>query len=397
MKTIIKREIYLNKIRPLINKDIIKVITGIRRCGKSSLLKLIIEELKEQNITEDNIILINFDSKEFLNINTIQQLDEYIQRKITNKTGKIYLFFDEIQNIPKWEKLINSYYVDLNCDIYITGSNSNLLSGELATHLTGRYMEIKVYPFSYQEVLLIDKNLSFNDYVKYGGMPFIYELEDHSSKIDYLELLYNTIIHKDVKNRCNIKNSDLLDRIILCLIDNLGRNFSVTKTFNVLKNEKRSVKKDTIYNYLNCLEKGCLIHKVQRKDIKGKKLLRFDEKYYLTDWGFSEVLFNNTSNHIAQILENIVYIELLRRGYKVNIGKLGNKEIDFICSKNDKIIYIQVSYLLSSQKTIEREFSPLININDNYEKYVLSLDKFDFSREGIKHLNIEDFLLSNDL
>lgn len=391
----VERELYMERIRSLIDKDLIKVITGVRRSGKSYFLNLIKEELKEQGIKEENIIIINLERGPYRKIKTTDELDEVVVELTKNLNGRIYLLFDEIQNVKGWETLINSYRLDYDCDLYITGSNSNLLSGELATNIAGRYIEIKIYPFSYKEALLANPNLSFKEYMTYGGFPYIQFLDKYE-KDNYLDMLYDSIIRKDIINRCNIRNPDIIDRLIIFLMNNIGQTFSVQTTFNVLKNEKREISKDTLYNYLKCLEDACLIHKVRRENIKGKNLLRFSEKYYFIDWGFNEALFGDNKKYISQILENIVYIEFLRRGYKVTIGKLKDKEVDFICRKHGRKLYVQVSYILESEKTLEREFNPLLEIKDNYEKIVISTDSFDMSQKGIKHLNIEDFLLSDD-
>ena len=391
----VERELYMEKIRSLMDKDIIKVITGIRRCGKSYFLNQIVEEIKKTGVLEENIILINLESGKYNFIQSREELDDIIYNKVKNLQGKVYLLFDEIQNVPDWQISINSYRVDYNCDIYLTGSNSKLLSGELATYIAGRYIEIKMYPFSFKESLLLNSDLTFEEYLLYGGMPFIQNLEA-ADKLNYLELLYDSILIKDIVYRHNIKNIDLLKRILNYLVDNIGREFSVQNTFNVLKSEKRTVTKDLIYNYLNYLQEAMLIYKVSREDLKGKKLLKFNEKFYFSDWGFNEAIFRNNKLYIAQILENIVFVEFLRRGYKVTVGKLRGSEIDFVCRKNNNCVYVQLSYLLASDETLEREFKPLLAIRDNYEKIVISMDKIDMSRDGIKHLNIEEFLLSED-
>lgn len=391
----VERELYMEKIRSLMDKDIIKVITGIRRCGKSYFLNQIVEEIKKTGVFKENIILINLESGKYNFIQSREELDDIIYNKVKNLQGKVYLLFDEIQNVPDWQISINSYRVDYNCDIYLTGSNSKLLSGELATYIAGRYIEIKMYPFSFKESLLLNSDLTFEEYLLYGGMPFIQNLEA-ADKLNYLELLYDSILIKDIVYRHNIKNIDLLKRILNYLVDNIGREFSVQNTFNVLKSEKRTVTKDVIYNYLNYLQEAMLIYKVPREDLKGKKLLKFNEKFYFSDWGFNEAIFRNNKLYIAQILENIVFVEFLRRGYKVTVGKLRGSEIDFVCRKNNNCVYVQLSYLLASDETLEREFKPLLAISDNYEKVVISMDKINMSREGIKHLNIEEFLLSED-
>lgn len=392
----VQRELYMTKIRNLIDLDIIKVITGIRRCGKSYLLNLIIDELIDRGISKDNIILINLDSIEYQNIEDAKELNDIVLDLTRNIEGKLYLFFDEIQNIKGWERSINGYKVDFDCDIYITGSNSNLLSGELATHLTGRYIEIKVYPFSFMEFIdfknkNIEKQDLFSEYFNFGGIPVLFNLNE-DSKRSYLSDLYDSIILKDVVSRYGIKDVNILQRIVKFIVENIGNFFSVKSICDYLKHEKINVSSKTIYNYVSYLENACFISRAQRENLKGKKLLKFNEKYYLTDHGFNQLLFSENNGNIGKIIENIVYNELLRRGYDITVGKINDLEIDFICRKANKKIYVQVCYLLNSEKTEEREFSPLLMVNDNYPKYVISMDNLDFSKKGIIHLNLIDFL-----
>ncbi|WP_409199308.1 ATP-binding protein [Methanobrevibacter sp. DSM 116169] len=397
----VKRELYMKKIRPLIDKDIIKVITGIRRCGKSFMLNLIIDELIQNNINKNNIVLINLESNKYSNIEDNKDLNKLIYKLTENIEGKIYLFFDEIQNIENWEKSINGFRVDLNCDIYITGSNSELLSGELSSLLTGRFMEIEMYPFSYKEALLLEKDLRkntnekeiFDDYLKYGGMPFIFQL-NNDEKIKYLNDILNSIIYKDIIKRNEIRDVDLFDKLIKYIISNIGHTFSARRISKYFKNESRTVSSETIYNYLLYCVNAFLLFKVQRKDLQGKKILKISEKYYLSDHGFNQVSYNG-DNNIAQILENIVYLEFKRRDYDVYIGKINGLEVDFVCEKKGSRIYVQVSYILANEDIIKREFKPLSKIKDNYPKYVLSLDEYDFSKDGITHLNIREFLKSD--
>ena len=399
----IKRELYLNQIRRLIDKDPIKIITGVRRSGKTYLLKSTQEELKNRGISAENIFLISFESMKYNKIENFKQLDEYIINLTKNVKGKIYLLFDEIQNVENWEKSINAYRVDLDCDIYITGSNSELLSGEMATLISGRYYQINIYPFSFVEFLQYknemekteDYNLedAFKEYIEYGGMPPIQQVAAED-KYSYLGDIYNTILLKDIVTRHNIRNTDMLNRILNYVIMNIGKNFSATNIAKYMKHEKRRISKDTILDYLLYSKNACFIHQAPREDIKGKKVLQHNEKYFLVDHGFYQAKYGDIEN-IGSVLENIVYIELLRRGYDVKIGIINDKEIDFICKKDKEKIYIQVTYLLKGDETIEREFSGLSQINDNFDKYVLSMDKLDFSGNGIKHRNIIDFLTSD--
>lgn len=392
----IERKEYVNQIKPFIDKDIIKIITGIRRCGKSVFLKQIIEYLKSLNISDENIIYINFDDIKYKNIKNEEELDRIIIEKSEKIDGKLYLFFDEVQKLNGWENSIASYFASFDADIYLTGSVSNLLSQKNSSSLSGRYIEIKMYPFSFKESLEINKNLSeeevFDDYLKTGGMPFIFNLNGDEEKIEYLENLYDSIILRDVINQNEVRNIELLDKILQFLIDNIGRTFSSRSISNFFKHEGRNVSSETIMNYLKYCEIAYIIHKVKRENILGKEILKTQEKYYLTDHGFKEVIFRNNQNSESQILENIVYVELLRRGYDVKIGKINNLEVDFVCKKRREKIYIQVSSYLNDEKTIEREFKSLLKINDQYPKYVLSLNKMDLSYNGIKHINIIDFL-----
>ena len=399
----IKRELYLNQIGRLIDKDPIKIITGVRRSGKTYLLKSIQEELKSRGVADENIFLISFESMKYNKIENFNQLDECIIDLTKNTNGKLYLLFDEIQNVKNWEKSINAYRVDFNCDIYITGSNSELLSGEMATLISGRYYQINIYPFSFVEFVQYKKEIEkndvsnleelFNEYVEYGGMPPIQQVATQD-KYSYLGDIYNTILLKDIIARHNIRNTDMLNRILDYVIMNLGKNFSATNIAKYMKHEGRKISKDTILDYLFYSKNACFIHQAPREDIKGKKVLQHNEKYFLVDHSFYQVKYGDIEN-IGSILENIVYIELLRRGYDVKVGIINEKEIDFVCTKDKEKIYIQVSYQLNNDETIEREFSGLAQINDNFDKYVLSMDKLDFSRNGLKHRNIIDFLISD--
>ena len=414
----LKREFYLNQIRPLFNKNIIKVLTGVRRSGKSVLLESIKDELIKNGVKEENILLINFEFSEYFDLNNIKKLEEYISKNTQNIEGKIYLLFDEIQEVENWEKLINSYHAKGNYDIYITGSNSHLLSGELATYLSGRYIRINIYPFSFKEFLEyyllkneLDENILnndtlfyslkkslFMDYLTYGGLPILLTLSKNE-KLKYLKDIYSTIVLNDIISRYNVRDIDLLNRILRYLLSNIGQLFNANNVCNYLnKNEnKANISINTVYNYLSYFESAYLVHKVRRYDVIGKSILNRNEKYYIVDLGFRESLFGRNKGDISQTLENIVYIDLLRRGYDVNVGVFKDKEIDFVCRKNGNKIYVQVSYILSKESTIKREFSSLSKIEDNYPKYVVSMDEIDLSRDGIKHMNIIDFLLADDL
>lgn len=398
----IKREEYLNRIRPFIDKDVIKVLTGIRRSGKSVMLQLISEELIEKGVKESQLMFINFETKALDYVSDTELLYAEIKKTAEkNKGKKTYLFLDEVQELEGWEKVVNSCMIDFDVDIYITGSNAKMLSSELATYLAGRYVEIKVYPFSFSEVVKAseekDEKELFNKYIQWGGMPFLYENNlDENSTRQYLEDIYSSVILKDIIQRNNVRDVDLFKRIVMYIISNVGRVFSSTNISKFLKNEKRKASSETIYNYIDYSKSACLFYTVPREDLIGKKLLKFQEKIYITDHGLREVTYGNNNRDIDQILENIVYMELLRRGYEVNVGVLNKKEIDFVGKKGDEKIYIQVSYLLASDETMEREFSSLEEIQDNYKKYVVTMDEIDRSRNGIKHINIKDFLLTKE-
>lgn len=401
----LKRREYIKKIIPFIDKDVIKVLTGIRRSGKSVMLKLIMEELKNRKIDEKQFIYINFENLKNRNLRNCEKLYDFILNKITEKYKDYYIFLDEIQEVEEWEKCVNSLRVDEDCnfDIYITGSNAKLLSGELSTYLAGRYVEFVIYPFSFKEFFEIIKvknsNISakeaFQDYVKFGGMPFLHNLDyNFEASMQYLQDLYASIILKDITQRNNIRDTDLLERIINYLIMNVGNTFSATSISKFFKSENRKVATETILNYIKACEEAFLIYRVSRNDLLGKKILNVNEKYYIADHGIREAIMENNQRDINQILENIVYFEMLRREYNIKIGKVNNLEVDFVCTKNKETIYIQVSYLLASEDTVKREFSVLENIKDNYPKYVLSMDEFDMSRNGIRHMNLIEFLLN---
>ena len=399
-----KRELYIEKIKPFIDKDIIKVLTGIRRSGKSVMLKLIMEELKQNGIDEKQFININFENLINRELTTADKLHEYILKKASEIKKKCYIFLDEIQEVKDWEKCINSLRVneEYDFDIYITGSNAKLLSGELSTYLAGRYVEFVIYPFSFKEFLdtlkSIQQNVSireaFQKYIKFGGMPFLYNLAfEEEPSLQYLNDIYSSIILKDITQRNKIRDTDLLERVINYLIMNVGNIFSATSISKFFKSENRKISVETILNYIKAAEEAFLIYKVSRDDLIGKKILNVNEKYYIADHGIREAILESNQRDINQIFENIIYLELLRKGYNVRVGKIDNLEIDFICTKGNEKLYIQVAYLLASPETTEREFSSLEKINDNYPKYVISMDEFDMSRNGIRHINIIDFLM----
>ena len=400
----IKRELYMSRIRPFIGGELIKVVTGIRRSGKSVMLELVKQELLESGVGAEHFISINFEDMRNAHLCNAQSLHEEVLRLSSSIQGKVFLFFDEIQEVANWEKCINSLRVALDCDIYITGSNAKLLSGELATYLGGRYVEFVIYPFSFSEFLALYLPIfpqssiqqCFQKYLVTGGMPYLSNLQyaDEPSH-QYLTDLFNSVMLKDIVKRNKVRDVDLLERILAFVTANVGTTFSATSLSKFLKSEHRTVAPETILNYIKYCCDAYLFYQVKRQDLQGKQLLATNEKYYIADHGIREAVFGGNMRDINLILENIVFMELLRRGYSVTVGKTGKKEVDFVCDKRGERIYIQVAYLLASEETIHREFDVYDSIRDHYPKYVVSLDEFDMSRNGIRHRNIRDFLLAD--
>lgn len=393
----IQREYYMKQIRPFINTDLIKVLTGIRRSGKSVMLQLIQEELLSQQVRPDQMISLNFEDLANLPLCQPMALYQWIADKAAAIKGKIYIFLDEIQEVTNWERVINSLRVAFDVDIYLTGSNAKLLSGELSTYLAGRYVQFVIYPFSYQEFILAnqldDTPQAFQKYLLFGGMPFLMNLHfQEGPSRQYLQDMYNSVILKDIVQRNNLRDVDLLERIIGYALSSIGHVFSASNITKDLKSEHRKVSNDTVLNYLNACTTAYLFYKIPRQDLLGKKLLSINEKYYVVDHGLREAVYGHNARDIDQILENIVCLELLRRGYTVTIGKTGNFEVDFIAEKGNRKCYVQATYLLASPETIEREFRVYKDIKDNYPKYVVSMDELDFSQDGIQHYNIRKFL-----
>lgn len=395
----------MRRIRPFIGTDLVKVMTGIRRCGKSVMLDLIKEELKESGISAAQFITFNFEDMRNANFCTASSLHDEVVRRASEISGKVYLFFDEIQEVTAWEKCINSLRIEMDCDIYITGSNARLLSGELATVLGGRYVEFTIYPFSYAEFMDLYKDIFpdasnsavFQKYLTLGGMPYLANLRyaEEPGK-QYLTDVYNSVVLNDVVKRNKIRDVDLLTRIVTYVIGNIGTTFAAASIAKFLKSERRTVATDTVLNYIQYCINAYLFYQVKRQDIQGKQILSTNEKYYMADHGLREAVFGGNMRDINLVLENIIYMESLRRGYTITIGKSGTKEIDFICQKQDQKVYIQVTYLLASDETIQREFGIYDSIHDNFPKYVVSMDELDFSRNGIKHRNIKEFLLMQE-
>lgn len=398
----ILRENYIRQIIPLIDKNLIKVLTGVRRSGKTVLLSQIQDHLLKNGRSKQQIISISLESKKNAKFKNGDVLYDYLLTACEKLYQKAYIFLDEIQAVSGWEEVVSSLLVDVDCDIYITGSNSKLLSGELATLIAGRYIQIHVYPFSLSEAkqMLVqsgkytsDEEL-FQSYLKYGGLPMRFSLEEISLEA-YLSDTYDAIVVKDVIQRNNIKDTALLNKILAFLMDNIANPFSARSIVAALRQDGVNTTVDTVIAYIDYIKKAMVVYSAQRYDIKGKKLLTTNEKYYAVDLGLRNCVKASAEIDYNKLYENIVYLELLCRGYDVKVGKTDDHEIDFVAYKGSDILYVQVCYLLASPETVEREFGNLERIRDNYPKYVISGDLPDFSRNGIKHYNIIKFLLDN--
>lgn len=404
----VQRDEYLNQLKKWKDEQVIKVITGIRRCGKSTLLEMYRDYLKSEGISDDRIISINFEELEYEELSDYKVLYNYIKERL-HKTETTYIFLDEIQQVENFQKAVDSLYVKKNIDIYITGSNAYLLSGELATLLSGRYVEINMLPLSFSEFCQIkksgDKNELFAEYMKNGGLPYITNLGDDSEKIDtYLEGIYNTIIVKDIEERQKRRESDpdkrkvtdiaLLKNISRFLAGSIGSPISVKSIADYVTSSGRKVSQNTVDDYVEALTEPYIFYPVERYDVLGKQLLKKNRKMYIVDLGLRRHLLARQRYDLGFSLENIIYFELLRRGYSVNIGKVGTAEIDFVARKNDNVSYYQVTASMTEESTFEREMSPLKGITDNYPKTVITLDRFTLGNyEGIEVVNAVDWLL----
>ena len=398
------RERYMQQIRDFIDKPVVKVITGMRRTGKSALLEMTIDELIQRGVRKENTFYANFESLRYEKLKDYRALYEAVSQAAEAADGKLYILLDEIQEVTEWEKAVNSFRVDFDCDIFITGSNAKLLAGELATLLAGRYVEIRVYPLSFAEYLDFanaddtrakqSRQEHFADYLRFGGLPGIHQMKWEEPLImQYLADIFRSVLLKDVIQRSGIRDTALLESIALYLMDNIGSIFSAKTISDFLKNQGRKLSTETVYTYIKALESAFLIHKVSRFDIKGKRMLETQEKYYLSDLGLRHAILGYRDNDISGVLENLVYLELLRRGYAVSIGKQGVAEVDFVANRMDDRLYVQVCYVLTEDNT-EREFSSLQAIPDNYEKVVLSTDSLlSFNRNGVRQKNVTEYLL----
>ena len=395
------REAYISQIVPLIDKNLIKVLTGVRRSGKTVLLSQIQDYLLKNGRSKSQIINISLESKKNKKFKDGDVLYEYLISACEKLNAKAYIFLDEIQVVSGWEEVVSSLLVDIDCDVYITGSNSKLLSGELATLIAGRYIQIHVYPFTLSEAKqMLEQNgkfksdeVLFQDYLKYGGLPMRFSLEEISLEA-YLSDTYDAIVVKDIIQRNNIKDTNLLNMILAFLMDNIANPFSARSIVAALKQEGINTTVETVIAYIDYIKKAMVVYSAQRYDIKGKKLLTTNEKYYTVDLGLRNCVKASGEIDYNKLYENIVYLELLYRGYDVKVGKTDDYEIDFVAYRGSDTLYVQVCYLLASTETVEREFGNLERIKDNYPKYVISGDLPDFSRNGIKHYNIIKFLLN---
>lgn len=408
ISNLVRRKRYLKILDTYLGKSLIKVLLGMRRTGKSSIIRLLIGELLEKGVPEKNIIYINKESLEFEEIQTYKDLYNYVVKNLKNVRGQRYIFIDEVQEIKEWEKAVASFLAEGIGDVIISGSNSHLLSGELATLLSGRYVEIPIYPLTFNEFLEFRKKFSekkklnteecFREFLKYGGLPGIHYLPFNDEFIfQYLNSILNTILYKDIITRFKIRDTALFDKVVRYLFDNIGNITTAKRIADYFKSQRIKVAVDTMLNYIKCIETALLIQRVYKYDIKGKRHLEFYEKVYLTDVGLRNGLIGYKEKDINGILENIVYHELVARGYKVYVGKLNGLEIDFVAEKHGEIKYIQVCYLLAEESIVKREFGNLQKIKDNYEKIVISLDKFFVKElEGIKHVYLIDFLKEGD-
>lgn len=396
-KKTIYRKYYMEKLISYKDKKIIKVLTGIRRSGKSTILEEFKKEIIKNGVSIKNVISINFEDNSNKELLDSQKLHDYIIKN-TDKKTKNYIFLDEIQNVKGFEKCVDSLFLRDYLDLYITGSNSYMLSGELATFLTGRYIQIHVLPLSFKEYLSYygenDELKKYNEYIQYGGFPYLINLDKYSEKIDYLDSIYNTIIMKDVVNRKKVNDILMLESICRFLFDNIGSNISTKKISDTLSSNGRKNSVHTVEEYLSGLLESYILYKVNRFDIKGKQLLKTQEKYYLSDLGLRTYLLGmNNNKDLGHILENVIFLELKRRGYRVYVGKNDLNEIDFIVETEDEYIYIQVALSVRENQTLLRELKPLETISDNYKKYIITLDYDTNNYNGIKQISAMDFLL----
>lgn len=398
----VKRELYLKRIRPFYQSEIIKVLTGIRRCGKSTILQQIIQELHENNVPDNRIISINFEDYQYRKLCDADSLYDYVEKQIVGH-AKYYLLFDEIQNVNQFELVINSFRSTHDVSLFITGSNSKLLSGELATHLSGRTLAFRIMPFAFSEYCSLQSELQssktreqlLDDYMKWGGFPLVCKETDESSKEIILSNIYDSVVLKDIIMRNKVASPTMLEKVLNYVITNSSTTVSGNSIAATLTDKNQSVSAPTVYDYLRYIEEACICDKVPRYDIRGKKALAFEEKVYVSDLGFFHLKNNRVKDEFSYLVETICYNELIARGYKVYIGKTYKGEVDFIAERNKEKFYVQAAYLLSDEKVIEREFGAYGAIHDHYPKYVITMDRTTLTRDGIIHMNLLDFLLDH--
>lgn len=398
------RPSYLKKIMPYVDTPFVKILTGIRRCGKSTIMKMIMNELKNQGISEKQILYYSFDSLQYEDIKTAKELFVHLKGQLC-KGEKTYLFLDEIQEVKSWERVINSFLSEYDVDIYVTGSNSRMLSSEISTYLTGRYISFRILPLSFEEYLTFRKTFTSNrdvhaEFVRYlrlGGFPAVHlHVYEPEEVYTIVKDIYNSTIFTDIVRRNEIRKIDQLERIVKFTFDNVGRTSSASSISKYLKSENRSIDNETVYNYLSKLESAYILHRCSRYDVQGKAILKTQEKFYLADSALRYSVLGYSTDSVAAMLENVIYLELIRRGYEVYVGKLDNSEIDFIASRQENKLYIQVAQEIQSPETEKREYGRLLDIRDNYPKYVLRTDAFaDGNYKGIKTMHVADFLLSD--
>ncbi|GHU62145.1 ATPase [Clostridia bacterium] len=414
----ILRPAYIEKIMSYTDTPFVKILSGVRRCGKSTILKMVEDNLRGRGVNDDRILVYRFDSLANEDINTAKRLYDEVKGKLA-ETEKTYLLFDEIQEVVDWEKAVNSFMTDFDVDIYVTGSNSRMMSSEISTYLTGRYVAFRVFPLSFAEYLTfrrqygisfpthfpvafseVPQNIheEFARYLRFGGFPAIH-LQEYSTEEAYtiVKDIYNSTIFTDIVKRGQIRKIDQLERIVRFAFDNIGRTFSAASISRYLKSENRAIDNETVYNYLSKLESAFILHRCSRYDLTGKEILKTQEKFYVCDPAIKYSVLGYTPDSVAAMLENIVYLELLRRGYDVHIGMLGGAEIDFVAAKQENKLYIQITQQIDSEKTEQREYGRLLSIRDNHPKYVLRTDEFAGGNyEGIRSMHIADFLLSDE-
>ena len=396
------RKSYIDQILPFFDMPLVKVLTGVRRCGKSTIMLMLMDELKKRGVPESRMVRFNFDTLEWQNADAMQVFKQ-IKSKLASG-GRTYLFLDEIQEIENWERLVNTLMEEAayDVDIFVTGSNSKMMSSEISTYLTGRYVSFRIHPLSFAEYLEFKKqygglsglNSEFFNYIEYGGFPAVH-LKPLTRDEAYVIVrdIYNTTIFTDIVKRSQIRKVDQLERVVKFAFDNVGNTFSANSIKGYMQSQNRKIDVETVYNYLAKLEGAYILNRCSRQDLHGREILKTQEKYYLSDTAFRHAVLGYREEDISQVLENIVYLELQRRGYAVYVGKLGTREVDFVAEKRGENIYIQVAYLLAGKEAREREFGNLLKIDDNFPKFVVSMDEADMSQKGIVHLNIKDFLL----